>query len=47
MPRVPFRYLIVVFLKVTKNPHGKILKMEFKEQHLSTVSKSYSFFKNK
>ena len=24
-----------------KNPHGKILKNEPKEQHLSTVPKSY------
>ena len=22
-----------------KNPHGKILKREFKEQHLNTISK--------
>ena len=26
-----------------KNPHGRILKMEPKEQHLSTVPKFYSF----
>ena len=25
-----------------KNPHNRILKMELKEQHLSTVFKSYS-----
>ena len=25
-----------------KNPHSRILKWEFKEQHLSTVPKSYS-----
>ena len=27
-----------------KNLHGKILKEEPKEQHLSTIPKSYSFF---
>ena len=26
-----------------KNPHGRILKGELKEQHLNTVSKSYHF----
>ena len=26
-----------------KNPHGKILKWELKEQHLSTVPKSCSY----
>ena len=25
-----------------KNPHGGILKRELKEQHLSTIPKSYS-----
>ena len=29
-----------------KNPHGRILKMELKEQHLNTVLKSYSYFYN-
>ena len=28
-----------------KNPHGRILKMELKEQHLNTVLKSYSYEK--
>ena len=37
MSRVPFRHLIVVFLKVTKNLHGRILKNEFKEQNLNIV----------
>ena len=27
-----------------KNPHDRILKMESKKQHLSTVSKSCFFF---
>jgi len=27
-----------------KNPHGKILRGEPKEQHLSTVPKSFSFY---
>ena len=26
-----------------KNPHNRILKWEFKEQHLSIVPKSYSY----
>ena len=47
MSRVPFRHLIVVFLKVTKNLHGRILKNEFKEQNINIVPKSYSFFKRK
>ena len=28
-----------------KNPHDRILKMEYKEQHLSAVLKSCSFIK--
>ena len=47
MSRVPFRHLIVVFLKVTKNLYGRILKNEFKEQNINIVPKSYSFFKRK
>ena len=30
-----------------KNPHSKILKREPKEQHLNTVSKSYSILKKR
>ena len=26
-----------------KNPHGKILKREFKEQHLNTISKFFFY----
>ena len=32
------------FHSMRKNSHDRILKREFKEQHLNTVTKSYSFY---
>ena len=39
----PYSYLTkkIYFHPMRKNPHGKILKGKPKEQHLSTVYKSY------
>ena len=34
------------FLSIRKNPHGRILKGKLKEQYLSTVPKSCSFYKD-
>ena len=34
------------FLSIRKNPHSKILKGKLKEQHLNTVPKSCSFYKD-